>query len=56
VLDARPAVTAEHIRQAAPLVLRHRVLPNYNAAGEGVTADQIVARVLYETTEPMYAT
>jgi MoxR-like ATPase len=55
VLDAQPTVSAEHIRQAAPLVLRHRVLPNYNAAGEGIDAAWIVQRVLDEVPEPMYA-
>ena len=38
VLDGVPAVSAAHVRQVAPFVLRHRVLPNYNATGEGITA------------------
>jgi len=54
VIDGRPAVTAEHIRQAARPVLRHRVLPNFNATGEGVTAEQIVEHVVRETKEPDY--
>lgn len=55
VLDGKPTVSAEHVRQAAPLVLRHRVLPNYNATGEGITAQQIVEKLLSETKEPDYA-
>jgi MoxR-like ATPase len=55
VLDGEPAVTAEHVREAAPLVLRHRVLPNYHATGEGVTALQIVEEVVKQQAEPMYA-
>ena len=51
VMDGRPTVSTQHIRQAAPLVLRHRVLPNYTAAGEGVTAQQIVDRVLKDVPE-----
>ena len=55
VLDGQPAVTAEHIRQVAPFVLRHRVLPNYNAAGDDIDSAQIVDRVLEQVGEPMYA-
>jgi len=55
VLDGAPAVTAEHVRQAAASVLRHRVLPNYNAVGEGIDSAAIIQRVLEETREPAYA-
>ncbi|MCC7424261.1 MAG: MoxR family ATPase [Planctomycetaceae bacterium] len=54
VLDGQPTVTAEHIREVAPLVLRHRVLPNYNASGEGITSAAIVKRILDEPLEPIY--
>ena len=55
VFDGEPTVSAKHVRQAAPLVLRHRVLPNYNATGDGVTAQQITERLLEEIKEPDYA-
>ncbi len=55
VLDGQPAVSADHVRQAATHVLRHRVLPNYQAAGEGVTAMNIIEQVLGEISEPQYA-
>jgi MoxR-like ATPase len=45
-------VTCDHVRQVAPLVLRHRVMPNYHAEAQGVNADQIVARLLKEVAEP----
>ncbi|MGI9014542.1 MAG: AAA family ATPase [Phycisphaerales bacterium] len=54
-LDARPTVSAEHIRQIAPFVLRHRIMPNYNAAGEDISAADIVKHILADTAEPMYA-
>ncbi len=54
VLEGKPAVTAEHVRQAAPFVLRHRILPNYNATGEGIHAGRIVEQILSEVAEPMY--
>ncbi len=55
VLDGQPAVTAEHVRQVAPYVLRHRVLPNYQAASDGLDAGAIVARIINEISEPQYA-
>ena len=55
VIEGEPTVTAEHVRRAAPLVLRHRVLPNYQAAGEGLTAEKIVAKTIEEVSEPTYA-
>ncbi len=53
-LAGEPTVTAEHVRQVAPHVLRHRVLPNYNATGEGINAQQVVEHVLTSTAEPTY--
>lgn len=54
VLDGEPTVSGRHIRDVAPLVLRHRVLPNYQATGEGITAADIIQRIVNETAEPMY--
>jgi MoxR-like ATPase len=54
VIDGQPTVTAEHIREVAPLVLRHRVLPNYNASGEGITSAAIIKQILEEPLEPIY--
>jgi MoxR-like ATPase len=55
LLDGQPAVTAAHIREAAPHVLRHRVLPNYQAAGEGIDASHIINHVVQQISEPSYA-
>jgi MoxR-like ATPase len=54
VLDGQPTVSAAHVREVAPLVLRHRILPNYHATGEGITAVDIVAQIISETAEPVY--
>jgi MoxR-like ATPase len=53
VLDGVPAVTAEHVRRVAPLVLRHRVMPNYNAAGDGVQSKDIVQKIVETVREPL---
>ena len=54
VLDGSPTVTVKHIRQAAPLVLRHRVLPNYQAVGEGLSSAKLIERIVGEIAEPRY--
>ncbi|MAF66852.1 MAG: AAA family ATPase [Planctomycetes bacterium] len=45
-------VTAQHVRDVAPLVMRHRIIANFHAEAEGVDADRIVARLLDEVSEP----
>ena len=45
-------VTADHMRQVAPLVLRHRVIPNFHAEAQGVDSDQIIKRLLETVSEP----
>ncbi len=51
-LDGEYNVTGEHVRQVAPLVLRHRVIPNYQAEARGVDADAIIRQLLEEVPEP----
>jgi len=46
LLRGNPAATLEEVRDMARPVLRHRVIPNYNATGEGITAEQIVEHLL----------
>jgi len=50
VMAGEPTVTTEHVRAIAPLVLRHRVLPNYHAAAEGHTADSLVKQIIESVT------
>jgi MoxR-like ATPase len=45
-------VTVEHIRDVAPLVLRHRVMTNFHAEAEGMTPDKVVRRLLEEVKPP----
>src|SRR6516225_7610143 len=39
-------VTYEHVREVAPLVLRHRIMTNFHAEAEGITPDKIVSMLL----------
>ncbi len=45
-MAGRPTVTCEDVRRVAPAVLRHRVLPNFTAAAEGIAVDTVIDNVL----------
>jgi MoxR-like ATPase len=51
-LDGRDFVTPADIKRMAPDVLRHRVVPTYEADAEGLTSDKLVARVLETVPVP----
>jgi MoxR-like ATPase len=46
LLRGNAAASIEEVREVAFPVLRHRVIPNYNATGEGVTVEQIVRHLV----------
>ena len=46
LLQGRTYVALEDVRAVAPPVLRHRIMLNYHADAEGITPDQIVARLI----------
>jgi MoxR-like ATPase len=46
LLEGRHHVTPDDVRALARPVLRHRVLPNYRAEADGVSADNIVSRLI----------
>ena len=46
ILSGRFHVSSEDIRAVAKPVLRHRIIPNFTAQAEGVSADDIIARLL----------
>ena len=46
LLDGRCHVAGEDIRAVAPAILRHRIITNFYAASEGVSADQVVRQLL----------
>jgi MoxR-like ATPase len=52
LLSGRSAVAPEDIRRVAQPVLRHRVLPNFAADADGVSAEQIVAAVIRHVPAP----
>jgi len=48
VLDGGFHATADHVRAIALPVLRHRIITNFNAEADGVTADDVVNALLAE--------
>jgi MoxR-like ATPase len=51
IMNGTTNVSCDHIREVAPLVLRHRVLTNFAAEADGIDADLIVARLLKSVAE-----
>ncbi|MDX2121672.1 MAG: MoxR family ATPase [Gemmatimonadota bacterium] len=52
LLHGRLAVTLEDLRAVAAPVLRHRVLTNFRAEGEGVTPDDVTHALLAQVPAP----
>ncbi len=46
LLRGQPAASIEELRDVALPTLRHRIIPNYNATGEGVTSENIINHLL----------
>jgi MoxR-like ATPase len=46
ILDGRPSPEVDDLHRVATPVLRHRIIPNYNALGEGIQSDDIIRHVL----------
>ncbi len=52
LVRGRGYVVPEDVKDVAPDVLRHRVLPTYEAEAEEITADDLVARLLSRVEVP----
>ena len=52
LLNGRSHVTPQDVRRVAPPVLRHRILPNFAAEAEGVTAERLVDDLLGAVAPP----
>jgi MoxR-like ATPase len=48
MLRGNSAASPDEVRAVALPVLRHRLIANYNATGEGITTDQIIAKLIKE--------
>jgi len=54
LLNGRTSVSCADVREYALPVLRHRIFTNFAAASEGVSTDDIIARLIKEVPEPRY--
>jgi MoxR-like ATPase len=52
LLGGRFAVAPEDIRRVAMPVLRHRVLPNFAAEAEGITAERLIEEIVQRVPPP----
>ncbi len=48
-LSGRPTPSADDVRAVAPAVLRHRIIPNFNAEADGISSLDIIAKLLEAT-------
>src|SRR5262249_18821716 len=55
LLDGRPTPEVSDLRRMAVPVLRHRIIANYNALGEGIAPDAIVNHLIETVREPAVA-
>ena len=46
ILDGRPTADIDDVKSLALPVLRHRVLPNFNAEAEGMSVDDIISKLI----------
>lgn len=49
LLNGRVHVSTDDIADLAAPVLRHRIVTNFSAESEGITSDQVIARLIKET-------
>lgn len=54
LMEGRAAPEAGDIRRVTSQVLAHRIVPNYRATGEGLSAAELVKRLVKEVPEPNY--
>ncbi len=53
-MAGEPTPSCDHVARIVPAVLRHRVLTNYAAAGDGFTPSEVVKAVLGKVTPAKY--
>ena len=46
------SVSASDVEAVAPMVLRHRIITNFHAESENISADEIVRRLLEHVKKP----
>jgi MoxR-like ATPase len=52
LMDGRAAPETRDVVKVAPMVLAHRIVPNFRATGEGLSARTLVQQILTEVRQP----
>jgi MoxR-like ATPase len=52
LLQGRPYVIPDDVKSIAPDVLRHRIIPTYEAEAQAVSTDQLIQRILNTVPVP----
>jgi MoxR-like ATPase len=52
LLRGRAYVVPQDVKDIAPDVLRHRIIPSYEADAEGISTEDIIGQLLDETEVP----
>jgi MoxR-like ATPase len=55
ITEGKATPTANDVRTLAPLVLRHRIIPNYAAVADNINSANLVGDLLSHVREPAYA-
>jgi len=51
-LQGRAYVTPQDVKTIAPWVLRHRIIPTYEAEAEDITTDHLIGRIFDSVPVP----
>ena len=51
-LEGRAYVVPQDVKDVAPDVLRHRIIPGYEAEAENITSDDLIVKILNELRIP----
>ena len=54
LLRGKPAPSCDEVKAVAQSVLQHRIIPNYNATGEGIKSADIVDWLIENVRQPDY--
>ena len=46
LLNGQSHVSCDDVATVAPPIFRHRIIPNFSAQSEGLTADDITSKIL----------
>ena len=52
LIRGRVTPSFQDVKDVAPLVLRHRIIPNFNAEADGIGVEEIISKILEHVQAP----